>query len=75
MHAGIFFNFSFVNTAVCKFNIFNIRNSTYSYLRGTYFIECCLLCITDGPVANDYGSVKCPSGYKFNLKSQVCDGE
>lgn len=27
----------------------------------------------DGPAANDFGAVKCPLGYTFNLKSQVCD--
>lgn len=41
----------------------------------SHTLECSLHCITDGPVANDFGVVKCPLGYKFNLKSQVCDGE
>jgi hypothetical protein len=31
--------------------------------------------ITDRPIANDLGAGKCPLGYKFNLQSQVCDGE
>jgi hypothetical protein len=57
------------NTAVCKLNIL-IEETLHSHTS-----ECSLLCITDGPAANDFGAVKCPLGYTFNLKSQVCDGE
>jgi len=34
---NLFFYVLCVNTAVCKFNIFNIKNSTFSHLRGSYF--------------------------------------